>query len=88
MLATELCCVKLPSLVSHAACEGHKDTPARKKAVKCFKQGVLGQPSRNMEDRNIESDMSSGDSDQEVLEGEVILLADLEVIFMVFWQRI
>ena len=50
MLATELCCVKLPSLVSHAACEGHKDTPARKKAVKCFKQGVLGQPSRNMED--------------------------------------
>jgi hypothetical protein len=40
-----------------------------------------------MEDRNIESDMSSGDSDQEVLEGEVILLADLEVIFMVFWQK-
>ena len=54
-----------------------------RKAVKCFKWGLKGQPSRTMKDSDAEGDLNCGGLAQEVSEKRNLSI--LETVLVIFW---
>lgn len=55
--------------------------------VECCEQGLVGHPSRSLEDRAAGGHVASGGPAQEV-QRETVLAARLETILVIVWQRI
>lgn len=51
------------------------------------KQGVIGHLSRSLEDGSTESSVVT-EAQLKRIQGGTILVTDLEIIFVIFWQRI
>ena len=54
--------------------------------VERFKRGLMGNPTRSMEDSRIEDKVACESPTQEASE-EKVLLADLQPFLVIFWQR-
>ena len=52
--------------------------------MECFKWGLMGHPSRNIEDNDTEHDFNCGSRAQEVSEEKILSMLP-KIILMIFW---
>ena len=57
-----------------------------RKVVECYKQSLIGHLSRSLEDSSAESSVVT-EAQLKRIQGGTVLVTDLEIIFVIFWQR-
>lgn len=57
------------------------------KVVECSKWGLMGHPSRSLEDQSAENNVGHGRASSQDQRG-ILLVTGLETILVIFWQRL